>query len=628
MKMQKTVWAFDIESDKFENVHEKSINFRFAVFKSENETKICKTKKEFEDFLLFLTKQGHAKNKKNVLYAHNLMFDFSFCIKFYLEQGFVIKPLENNGKLISVKIGKYRLKKVKNSDGTKTEKKTFESCIEFRDSFVLFQCSLKKLGQFVGLEKIEHDKNFSNEPSDEDIEYCIRDCEIVLLALKKMAEFHGSIFGTETKIEELPPTTASFAFKVFKHKNSIYDTKREKLVCPWILDNDFYNNLFLEQFYFGGRVELFKSEFVENVSYYDINSLYPYVMVSFNFHAPPYRIELFNESDLHDNRVVGFFAEIDERNESVPLVPCHHEKGLYFPAMVKKSFIFKEEYDYLKSRNVPIKIEKTLFSFNNPCNPFQYLMEFYELKNKKDSMSYFYKILMNSTYGRFGIDNEKEDITIKRIEDTDLLKENAEPLENELEGYVKIHNSKLIMFERNTLIASKITAMARLELTKWIHKLLENNVPVYYCDTDSIVTTENDILPIGTRLGQFKKEHECHWFCGLGNKEYIMKTNENEIIVKLKGVNKAQFSDFIDYYSDKGVEQINVSKFRTMMKKGWGANPRDLVMQKKNRTTYHKRDLLNNAPIRSFSDLEKIELRNFKIVNKMLKKIKKVLENE
>lgn len=624
----KKLIVLDIESTKFEEIDRKPIEFIFAVLLFQNRSKeIIKSKTDFDNRLVSFCKRNNGRNDNYVVYAHNLMFDFSFCMKPLLEAGFILKPIENGGKLISVKAGAYRTKQRKDKDGTMIQVREFDTYLEFRDSYALFQSSLKKLGQFVNLEKIEHDKNFSAELSQLDIEYCVRDCEIVLLALERFADFYGKEINETVELHKIPPTTASSAFRIFKKLHNELDNKG-KNTCPWILTNEDKNNEFLERWYFGGRVELFDIRFVENVSYYDINSLYPSVMINNTFHRPPYYITNFDISHISNPKTIGFYANVDETNEIVPLIPCHHNSGLYFPAIKKYSFIFKEEYDYLLARGVPIECKITMFSDSLPEKPFAYLERFYEMKSKKDSMSYFYKILMNSTYGRFGIDQEKETCEILPL-NKDLLNDpDVIVVDDPVFPYMKRNVLKTMKFDRNVVLSAKITALARLELTKWIHKLIDSGVSVYYCDTDSIVCQESDILPFDDKLlGAFKKEHAFRWFQGLGNKEYVGAISDSEFIVKAKGVHNADIQSIFDYHSESGVSQLNVSKIRTMLREGWLDMPRNIVMVKKSKTLYHKRLLLDkfSLPIRDFNDLPLIEQSNGIYIAKAIENLKRRL---
>lgn len=636
----KEVCILDIETERFEAVDEKPINFLFAVFLFENEEyKITKSLDKFYNVLLSLCRRNSGSGKNYVVYCHNLMFDFTYCLLPLLSCGFQIKFIENGGKLISVKIGKERMKTRKSKDGTTREVKEFETHLEFRDSFSLFQVSLKKLGSFVGLEKIDHDKNFSEEPSAKDLDYCKRDCEIVLKALQKFRDFYSELMNDEYELSELPPTTASASFALFKKFNAetrkyidYHGKQKEKNV--WILTNEDLNEEFLENYYFGGRVELFESTLVENVSYYDINSLYPTVMINNSFHRPPY----YWNSDIkkYDLDIcVGAICEIDESNQYIPLIPLRHNYGLYFPACAKTTFLFKEEIEYLKNR-VPLKLIKLLIGTRGPEKPFEYLRQFYEKKQKKDSMSYFYKILLNATYGRFGIDSNKENCAILPYSDELLTEFGSELIEyvnpetNRVENCIKRYTETNVPFERNLVIATKVTALARLELTKWIHTLIRNKIRIYYCDTDSIVCQDNSILPLGNELGQFKKEHECTWFAGISAKDYILRDKiTSEYVIKLKGVHNPEIEEFLQYHED-GVEQVNVSKIRTMIRNGWLDTPRNLVLIKQSKTIYHKRILCNggSAPIKSFEILPNVEKHNTKYIEKTLQMIKRRMVEE
>jgi hypothetical protein len=88
---------------------------------------------------------------------------------------------------------------------------------------------------------------------------------------------------------------------------------------------------------------------------------------------------------------------------------------------------------------------------------------------------------------------------------------------------------------RNVIVASFVTAYARLELVKYIHKLGEN---VLYFDTDSVIFIEDvengKCLMVGEYLGEmtdelYEKETSEKWieqFCTSGPKSYLYRTNE------------------------------------------------------------------------------------------------------
>ena len=98
-------------------------------------------------------------------------------------------------------------------------------------------------------------------------------------------------------------------------------------------------------------------------------------------------------------------------------------------------------------------------------------------------------------------------------------------------------SSLTTMSNRNVVIASFVTAYARLELYEVIHKL---DSSVLYYDTDSVIFVENvekgHTLTTGEYLGDMTNELEennCSekWieqFCATGPKSYSYRTNEYE----------------------------------------------------------------------------------------------------
>ena len=85
---------------------------------------------------------------------------------------------------------------------------------------------------------------------------------------------------------------------------------------------------------------------------------------------------------------------------------------------------------------------------------------------------------------------------------------------------------------RNVIVASFVTAYARLELFKYLHKLGEN---VLYYDMDSVIFIEDiekgKSIPTGGYLGEMTDEKDTSekWieqFCTTGPKSYSYRTNE------------------------------------------------------------------------------------------------------
>lgn len=181
----------------------------------------------------------------------------------------------------------------------------------------------------------------------------------------------------------------------------------------------------------------------------------------------------------------------------------------------------------------------------------------YNIKSnsKKDSPDYkLSKALLNSLYGRFGMDPEKENhVIIEQDESLNYHKRksvrNIIPFENgkELISYVENYNNE-IEIEKNTnisvAISSAITAYSRIHMSKF--KNLDNII-LYYSDTDSVDFNKplsEDL--IGKKLGQLKLEYIFKEAVYLAPKVYGAITSEDKDYVKIKGLkNPIMFEELL-----------------------------------------------------------------------------------
>jgi hypothetical protein len=258
----------------------------------------------FKNFI----KQIIEKGKVKVIYAHNLNFDGLLILKHLIKyEGAKVEPLNFNGKLISIKfiVGKGKNARI----------------IIFKDSYLFLPNSLRKLcvafsvpviksyfpfelsdinykGNFPSYELFVGDKNKSDLSyqdyllmkekhigewnfKDEAIKYCKLDCKCLFDILVK---FNELIFN-EFKLNIHAPNTLtlpSLAMKIYKAhfmpKKTIYQ----------ILGNVETD---IRESFTGGSVDVYKStnniwdelyEIYQRIKlyYYDVNSLYPFIMSS------------------------------------------------------------------------------------------------------------------------------------------------------------------------------------------------------------------------------------------------------------------------------------------------------------------------------------------------------------
>ena len=163
------------------------------------------------------------------------------------------------------------------------------------------------------------------------------------------------------------------------------------------------------------------------------------------------------------------------------------------------------------------------------------------------------KLLLNSLYGKLGTDpnfvnhmiidsNKSQEYNHKYIITNVINLGN----EKELISYFNIKDiDKLPTNKISSLpIAFSITAYARIHMSLLKQNALNNDLTIYYMDTDSLAVS-NELAPelISPELGKFKLEHIFNEVIYLAPKVYGGKTSTYEI-TKVKGLkNKIKFND-------------------------------------------------------------------------------------
>src|SRR6202789_1889380 len=160
-------------------------------------------------------------------------------------------------------------------------------------------------------------------------------------------------------------------------------------------------------------------------------------------------------------------------------------------------------------------------------------------------MNFIAKILLNSLYGRFGMDDNFIEVNV--IHKDYYLDFQNKFLNNILDcqdlgdyKMVSYRNNEVEISEDSThnvsiVIASAITAYARVHMS-----IFKNNprINLYYSDTDSIYI-DKPLPPefiSSTILGKLKLENVCSDAIFLAPKVYCLNTIDNDLIYKVKGL--------------------------------------------------------------------------------------------
>lgn len=542
--------------------------------------------KEFYDKESFFREIRNKKYNNSVFVASNLGFDF-FGMFFGEKPINYFTFIESSGKLIGASCYVYK--------GEFYAKKPHKNAykIEFIDTMNYASLSVANLGRILNLPKLETPESMKTgkkvirsfdgikEEQEETrmpgtlkewedmIDYNIRDSEI---SKKFMDFFNDAIrsLGGNFKL-----TIASTAMSLFRTRYVDYEILKKEDPEPY-----------LEEFkaYKGGRVEAFARGYDNTGKYslYDVNSLYPSVMVDFLYPDPRTRKKAASDTLFYIKRFMGISeCTVTAPDIKYPLLPHNVDGKLLFPTGTFRDCWTHAELN--KALELGYKIDKvhSTIYYENTMAPFKrFITDLYNLrlkyKKQKSPMEYVCKILMNASYGKFG---ERFD---RRIEYQPFNKTVEELKEYDMKGiywerkgdYIKIQKPGRPKVHCIPIWAVYVTSYARLRLYSYIEK----HEPVY-CDTDSIITSHK--LSESDQLGKMKKEYDIKELFIVKPKVYSMKYSQDGEMkekTKFKGVPR-----FIDHQTlltmPKSIQYEKFVKFRESI--SMGVKPNTIIDAKK-----------------------------------------------
>ena len=291
-KISDLVFGLDIETTtiKIENTDDEycsfmysfcvsSLNFKTGYYK---DLKLGRTYKDLDNFLHDLNEKANEKDIDYIIYIHNLSYEFSFfCnnLKFFTKHLESISEkdclfLESN-KPLFVKLDR----------------------LIFKCSYLLTGKSIKKLGEEIGLEKLDYNYSKIRTPltkmTDKEIKYNFRDVEIMLKSVYRL--FNNNKYMKSVK--DIPFTkTGIMRFNCEQNENVNVKTKLEKngkrktgnllrlnnYLCHREKAKDYSQIRLWQNLFQGGLVysnPKYTGDVLENIASYDFKSDYPYQML-------------------------------------------------------------------------------------------------------------------------------------------------------------------------------------------------------------------------------------------------------------------------------------------------------------------------------------------------------------
>ena len=470
---------------------------------------------DIESFWNWVETKAYAKSKL-YMYAHNLMFDCSVLKVF---KSLTKRNWDMRNPIIE---DPPTVLKFEQSEPTKS--------IQLIDTMNYFPFSVKKIGEWVGLEKFDFEVSRKDPVAFK--RYCERDVEIIA---KAVTSFHS--FIKDEDLGNVRITLASQAFTAYRHRFMPHS-----LFCS----NAKFELRLARNAYTGGRAEaFFIGKIPEQVYCLDVNSMYPAMMEQY-----PYPVE-YDEFFIYPD-----VDEIRKRLESKSVIadveivtdkayyPLKYEGRLCFPVGHFRTTLTTPELSMALEFGHVRKIHAATTYWENYIFR-DWVNYFWEKRleakqNGDETASMLYKLMLNSLYGRMGMKAAHWE-EIGKCPPDQIMKETTYDVPSDTYTYHRrfagIMQQKVERdesYDSIPSIAAHVTAYGRLFLGKLIR--VAGNGNTFYCDTDSLFVNSKGYTKLKgyidpNQLGLLKlewtsKDVEIH-----GLKDYRVDDR-----VKIKGI--------------------------------------------------------------------------------------------
>ena len=463
-----------------------------------------------------------------IVWSHNLDYELSFLLRElgeakgiyrYNKQGEVVEDVYNNTLQDVILRDKHAPLSIK------LDKLPH---ITFRDSYAIFNKGVARLGEEIGLKKLDYDYKKVRLPWDKlekhDYDYNERDNIIVFKSLYKYMKENNFT------LKDIPLTFTSFVKK--KRKEFIKENFGAKAITKFFFDknNQYQDFSFFElmlKVYQGGwtgSVQEFTSKMIENVYSIDIKSSYPYQMCSRYFPFFEYDETTHLKGKLANDYYKvqtskGYFGifkfkniQVKNRNYILPISTSQMTKGDYSSDRVTYNGKLISCSDLtLPCNNVDIDVINLVYSYDSiECleivatnkqrrlrdEEISFLLKAFlnkeTIKDKNDIEYALSKVFINGMYGIKVTSPIRSSYTIEdgEIKEEDYFKFNNYEREDIYNRYIdslKPFGGELDIFTDGCYI----TSYARLQLVEMSCLLVDMGCNVIYSDTDSIKFTLN-----------------------------------------------------------------------------------------------------------------------------------------
>lgn len=389
---------------------------------------------------------------------------------------------------------------------------------EFRDSLNIFPNT--RLADFGGKIEIDYDLMEADKRNDPNVfaeirTYLRQDCVLLWNMVARYRKEYGSGL-----------TQAGSSMRYWEKNYRVQAPRQTKT------QHDRYR-----PYYYGGRVQCFESGVGRcNFSVADINSAYPYAMLS----AHPFCPEAQIIDTLPENEKLRKCL-VKLRAISRGALPWRNPDNgeLYFPDDDRSARRTTRSYCVtghellmgLRHNSISIDSVEEIHYFPQTIDFREYIEHFWDLRKRASDSGdvagkTFAKYFMNSLYGKFGANPENYSEFVIASSDSyaqwqlkgyqyykpwgDRYLMQRSPTEEELNDY----HGKWRFY--NVATAASVTGLVRSQL----FQALQACSGAIYCDTDSIAARDTSRLEFGSALGQWKHEGTFDRYSIAGKKLY------------------------------------------------------------------------------------------------------------
>jgi len=409
------------------------------------------------------------------------------------------------------------------------------------DSYWLFRDKLSKIGESIGIKKLDEEKRrtpeetrkyYAETPLSTLIPYNKVDCEILW---KAIAAFEKEVLGLGGQLQQTIASTAMNLFRRAYLKRTIHTS-------------EILNQIAVKS-YFASRVEVFQRH-AEDFFIYDINSSFPYSMT---FPLPADLIEMGTTipEDDDDSCIYLADATVEVPEMAIPPLPfrTQEDSRVFFPTGRWRSWFTSTDLRLAFREGCTIHKIHECYRFE-PFEDFgNYAREIYAMRVAADNpfRKLLLKYLLNSLYGKAAESLMKQEMLINPAEE-DLDRTQLQMLQ----PGIWLREKEVAIAHRHVVVSSVITALSRRHLYDHAKACEEQKKPILYCDTDSVATKAT--LSCSKELGALKREKEMDWAEFVAPKIYRgegveLKDDGGRKAVKLakaKGFSLGKFDSPID----------------------------------------------------------------------------------